>query len=155
MNETTFTERIRRLEPCMFRMGMSLLWQEDDVADAMQEAILKAWAKLPSLKNPAYFDTWLIRILINECRNIQRKNKHRPLPLEEATAVASPVPDPQLRDALRSMPEQLRLPLVMHHVEGIGLPDVSKALKIPVTTVKSRLFRARKMLKELLNEEVE
>ena len=66
MDELTFTQTVRRLEPRLYRTAMSLLWHDQDAADALQECILKAWTKRHTLKVEAYFDTWLTRILINE-----------------------------------------------------------------------------------------
>lgn len=155
MDEASFTEAIRRLEGRMYRTAVSMLWNDADAADAMQECILKAWLKHASLRDPACFDGWLMRILINECRNLQRRRRHVPLPLEEAVLQAEAVPDTGVRDALKALPEQYRLPLVMHHLEEMDLPSVAHALHLPVSTVKGRLFRARKMLQALLHEEVD
>lgn len=156
MNEETFTAAVQRLEARMYRTAVSLLWNDADAADAIQECILKAWDKRHTLRNEKALDGWLMRILINECRNIQRRRRRQPLPLEEALTKAAPdAPDLEVREAIRTLPEGYRLPLVLHYVERMDLEEVSTVLRLPVTTVKGRLFRARKMLQAKLREEVD
>ncbi|XOK62193.1 sigma factor [Paenibacillus elgii] len=64
-----FVSLVRLLENSMYYMAKSILRNDEDVADAMQETILKAFKALPSLREPKYFKTWVLRILINECHN--------------------------------------------------------------------------------------
>lgn len=139
----------------MYRTATAMLWNDADAADAMQECILKAWAGRNSLRDASRLDGWMMRILINECRNIQRRRRRAPLPIEEAEAAVAPAEDQGLQEALRLLPESYRLPLVLHHLNGLELPEVAHALRLPVSTVKGRLFRARRMLRDMLQEEVE
>ena len=105
---------------------------------------------------PADMYLSLIHILVNECRNIQRRWKKRGEPLDESRAALEEAPpDPGLRDALMALPERLRLPLVLHYLEGYSLREISSILKIPQTTVKSRLHQARGALRRELSTEVE
>lgn len=73
MDRQQFTERAQKLEARLYRIGYGLLREEQDRRDAVQEALLKAWRHCGHLKDDAYFDTWLTRIFINECTNIQRR----------------------------------------------------------------------------------
>jgi RNA polymerase sigma-70 factor, ECF subfamily len=156
VDEKTFEEAVLRLEPKMYRTACAVLWNDADAADAMQECIVKAWRRLNSLRDERLFDAWAMRILINECRNCQRRNKHRALSLDEAACIAQreePV-DLGLREALRELPEPLRLPLLLHHMDGYSLEEISPMLHLPVSTLKGRLYEARKQLKTLLGKEV-
>ncbi|MCH5287903.1 MAG: sigma-70 family RNA polymerase sigma factor [Christensenellaceae bacterium] len=153
MDEQEFERAIRRLQTRMYRTAVSILWNDEDAADAIQEAILRAWRKRHTLREPAAFDMWLMRILLNECRNIQRRNRFRTLPLEESllSAVAEP-PDTGLQDALRRLPEKRRIPLLLHCMDGYTVPEVARMMRLPESTVRGRIHEGRKQLKTLLKE---
>ena len=155
MNEKTFEERVRALEPKLYRTASAVLWNDADAADALQECILRAWRRLDSLREEERFDAWLTRILLNCCRDIQRQARRRPLPLDEALREGSheAVPDTGLREALRALPTQYRLPLLLHHLDGYSLEEISRMLRLPISTLKGRLYEARRRLKALLDEE--
>ena len=153
MNDDEYMRRILAMERKLYRIAHSILWNDVDCADAIQEAVLKGWLKKSSLREIAYFDTWLIRILINECRNIQRKEKLRLLPLDEGIRVQREedfVGNLQLREALQRLPEKYRLVLLLHHLEGYDLQEIAQMLDSPRTMIKSRLHQARKALRALL-----
>lgn len=153
MDEREFEQAVRRMQTRMYRTAVSVLWNDEDAADAIQEAILRAWRKRHSLRDAAAFDVWLMRILLNECRNIQRRNRHRALPLEEGMmeAVASP-PDTGLRDALYRLPEPYRVALLLHCLDGYSVPETARMLRLPESTVRGRIYEGRKRLKTLLEE---
>ncbi len=156
VDEKAFEESILRLEKTMYRTACAILWRDADADDAMQEAILKAWRKLPHLKDETKFDAWLMRILVNECRDARRRMKRLPMSLNEGVGNKSAEQAPEdgdLREALKSLPEKYRLPLLMHHMDGYALQDISRILRLPVSTVKGRLYEARKRLKTLLTRE--
>ena len=72
MTKTEFTDAVLAAEPTLYRVAKSMLGSEADCADAAQNAILHAWERLDTLKKPEYFKTWLVRILINECKGVLR-----------------------------------------------------------------------------------
>ncbi len=147
MNETEFDARIRALTPRLYRVSRTLLSCEADREDAAQEAVIKAWRSLHALREERYFETWVIRILINECRRIGRKG--RPGPLTEEIRADAP-PETGLMDALRSLDIKYRLPVTLHYVEGYPLADIARMLNLPLGTIKRRLFTARGRLKDAL-----
>ncbi len=157
MDDKAFEEQILALEPKLYRTAYALLWNDADAADAMQECILKAWRKLDSLKDDERFSAWTMRILINECRTLQRKSKHRALSFDEAIGDNEPIGEEPvelgLRQALRELNPKLRLPLLLHHMDGYSLEDISVMLRLPVSTLKGRLYEARKQLRALLGRE--
>lgn len=155
MNEKTFEDAILRLEHKLYRTAVAIVWNDADAADAMQESILKAWRKLNSLRDDDRFDTWITRILINECRSMKRRRKHPAIHLEDAAALASneAPADPGLRAALKSLPEAQRLPLLLHHMDGYSLKEVSAMLHLPESTLKGRLYEARKQLRTILEKD--
>ncbi len=142
------------MERKLYRIARAVLWNDADCADAIQEAVFKGWMKRGFLKEEARFEAWLARILVNECRNLQRKQKLRLSPLDEQVSPSqqdSMTEDLQLREALESMPEKYRMPLLLRYLEGYDLRDVGRILDIPYSLVKSRLHQARNSLRKILN----
>lgn len=158
MDESTFEAAIRRLEPKLYRMAYAILWNSEDAADAMQEAILRAWVKRGSLRDPARFDAWMMRILINESRSIQRRSHYRDIPLDKLAEVlpAGEAPeDEALQAALRQLPEKERTCLLLHEMNGYDYREIGAMLRLPAGTVGSRISRAKRKLRELLGEEAD
>ena len=116
----------------------------------MQEALIKAWRALPTLRQEQYFETWLTRIAINECRSMLRR-KRNVQPLDPR--MSAPPPDMELRRAISELDEKLKLPVVMHYVNGFDVEETARILRLPQGTVKSRLHRARAQLRKLLEED--
>ncbi len=153
MTKEVFTERITAMTKTLYRVSCGLLCSEADREDAVQETILRAWEKLPTLREEAYFETWVVRILINECRSIGRQRK-RAVSLEEHPIrdAGQPPETRLLRDAIQALSEEYRLAVVLHYIEGYGVREIADLLGIPTGTVKSRLHRAREALKLILGE---
>ena len=154
MSDQEFTLRVRALERKLYRIAHAILWNDADCADAIQETVFRGWMKKASLKDEKYLETWLVRILINECRNHLRRQKITPLPLNEAIGVGGGPDlneDLQLRMALKALPEKYRMPLLLHHLEGYSLSDIAVMLGHPQALVKSRLHQARGALLKILN----
>ncbi len=149
-----FSFRVRALEKKLYKTAICILKNDADAADCVQEALLKAWKSLPRLKNEAYFDTWLTRILINECKMLIRSGKSR---LTEVLTESIPAPDHEIREiesALEALDEKYRLPIVLYHVNGYSLEETALILRKPLSTIKTQLVRGRKKLKTLLESEV-
>ena len=83
MDGTEFTRRVIKAERKLYRIAYSILWNDQDCCDAAQETMAKAWQYKEKLYSEAYFDTWLVRILINECRSMLRKRKRDVSELDE------------------------------------------------------------------------
>lgn len=149
MTRDEFADKVLASTDRMYRIAWTLLRNDEDCRDAMQEAALKAWERRFTLRQPQYFATWLTRILINECHAIQRKRK-RTIPLEDAEYVASQPRDAALSIALQRLPEELRLPLVMHALEGMNYQEIQRVLRLPHTTIAGRIHRAKQQLRKEL-----
>lgn len=148
MDQETFTRLVRAQERQMYRIAVSYTASSADAEDAMQEALLSAWNRLDTLRNPEYFGTWLNRILINECKTLLRKRR-RTMP--ELPMLWTAPPDEQamdLRQALFALPEKYRVPLVLNLVEGYTIKEVAALLTVPTGTVKTRIARAKKKLQQ-------
>lgn len=152
MNRDEFSQRVRASQEKLYRITCGLLREPQDRMDAVQEAILKAWCNLPKLRREEYFDTWLIRILINECHN-RHRTQSRFAPLESAPERSEEFGgNSPLRDAVRSLPEKLRIPILLHYMEGYKTDEIAHILGLPGGTVRSRLRRGRTMLKTMLED---
>lgn len=156
MDRQEFAERVYAVQDRLYRMTCGQLREAQDRKDAVQEAILKAWQGRSRLRNPAHFETWLIRILINECHNIQRANRRTvsvdSLPEQSYTEPQFEGGDAELRAAVMALPMKLRLPVLLHYIEGYRTDEAARILRVPVGTVRSRLKKARDVLKKQLDE---
>lgn len=153
MSDQEYMARVRAMERKLYRIAHAILWSDADCADAIQETVFRGWMKKGGLREEKYFETWLVRILINECRNQLRRQKSTPLPLNEdvRTRLCGELEtDMNLRAALQELPEKYRVPLLLHHMEGYGLEDIAKMLKLTPALVKSRLHQARNALRKIL-----
>ena len=148
MDKETFVTLIERRSDSLYRVAWAILGNNADVADALQETALRAWQHRGRLRNQAHFGTWVTRICINVCRSMLRHR--RVLSLDEAPEAASPPPDPTLSMALRALPEELRLPLMLQYAEGMSYQDVSRVLHLPESTVRGRIARAKQQLRKEL-----
>jgi len=149
-----FSNQVLLIEPMLYRVAYGLLLNRTDCADAVQEALLRAWEKRNTLRDESLFRTWLTRILINECYSLLRRRRHA-VPLDEVPEpVAPPDADPVLHDAIARLDKNLRLPVVLHYMEGYSVSEVAAMLRLPAGTVKTRLFKARKILRlQLIDED--
>lgn len=157
MNKNTFIENVLEAERTLYHVSKSILVYDQDCEDAVQGAILKAYDKLHTLKEEKYFKTWLIRILINECYSLKRR-EYPTLSYEEFfefVKVDDKKDYSELYLAIKKLPERIRITIVLYYVEGYSVEEIKQILKIPSGTVKSRLAKGRKLLKiKLENMEV-
>lgn len=150
-----FTRAVTALRPTLYRVCRAQLSSPQDREDAVQEAVFRAWRKRDALREPRYFNTWLIRILLNACHDVQ-KARRREL-LTDAPPEPTAHVDPRLAalsDALAALEEKQRLCVLLHYIESYSVKEVARMLGIGESAVKLRLLRGRRKLKELLSEEV-
>lgn len=152
MTKEQFSIKILDAEQSLYRVAKSILKNDEDCADAMQNAILKAYSKLHTLKNEKYFKTWVTRILINESYAILRQKKDFVSYEEYMTdepaggdGLYSPV-----FEEITKIRETYRIPFVLYYVEGYNTAEIARMLNISEGNVKTRLYRARIQLKEQL-----
>lgn len=139
----------------MYHVAKTLLREDADCADAIQEAIVSAFTKLHTLRRDEYAKTWLTRILINECYDILRNQKHL-VSIEEQA-----IPDREetrgdysdLYEALEQLPEEMRICVTLFYMEGYSIREIASILEVKENTVKSRLSRAKARLRRELEPE--
>lgn len=152
MDKKTFEERAMACERKLYGVAYLTLRSGQDCQDAVQEALYRAWAKKDALRDESLFETWLTRILINECKRILKSRaRQAPMPDEGDLSGRSAEPDdPALRDAILALDMKYRLPVILYYVDGYKVAQVARILGIPQNTVKWRLSRARTILKDEL-----
>jgi RNA polymerase sigma-70 factor (ECF subfamily) len=165
---------IRRYNQRLFRVCRSILKNDDDAEDAMQEAYCQAFSHLSQFEGRATFATWLTRIAVYAALARVRKAKRETLEesLDDVVPEAHPMStqsmacDPERRagerelgrlldEAIDALPEHYRLVFVLRAVEELSVAETAAALEIEEETVKTRLFRARALLKERLLDRFE
>lgn len=153
----------------MFNLAYRLTGNREDAMDVTQETMLRAYRALPSFKEGADFLPWIYRIAWNICADRGRRRKRTPvtLSLEGNEAEARTLPNPgaspdedvekdELRRILESAISRLddgyRELVVMFHLDGLSIKEISKITGLKDTVIKNRLYRGRRMLKQILVE---
>lgn len=156
MDKEQFARQVTSLQSSLYRVAASHLRGENDRLDAVSEAIVKAWEKRHMLRNDAVFRTWITRILIRECVNIQRKQA-RSVPMEQMpeSAEEEKVHIVELRNALERLPQRYRTMVVLHYMEGYDVREVAQIMGTTKGAVCAGLSRARQKLKEMIGEELD
>ena len=141
----------------LYAVARLILRTSDLAEDAVQEALIRAWQQLPSLRDPDRFDAWLYRLVVNACadqgRQLRRwSNQVRPLPLEASTGDhTGAVADREHleRGFGRLTPEQ-RAVVVLHFYSGFSAAEIARILGIPEGTARSRLHYATEAMRAAL-----
>ena len=152
MDRERFISEIEACSGMLYRVAWSILRNNADCEDALQDAALRAWEKRGRLRDERFFRTWITRILINACYDTQRKRR-RTVSIEEIAEPAVPPPDPTLAAALEALPQKLRLPLVLCYAEGMSYAEATQALRLPAATVRGRIARGKEQLRKELDAE--
>ncbi len=148
MTSDDFASRIVALQGTLYRVTCAILREHADREDAVQSAIEKAWRKQGFLREEGKFEGWVVRILINECYAILRRQK-RETPVEALPDMpAPPTANPNLYRFFTNLPDKLQLTMVLHYVEGYDVREIARMLRIPAGTVKTRLMRGREKMKQ-------
>jgi len=175
-DDTAFDQIVHRHQDMVFNLSCRLLGGYDEAVDLSQEVFLQVYRKLSSFRRDASLRTWIYRIVINRAKNRQRWWKRRigemtALPLEEAesrprSGVAARLashdvaPDEALarkeqgqilHRAIEKLPFDQRTILLLKEIDGLSYEEISTTLDLPLGTVKSRLSRARKSLRDSLD----
>ena len=147
MTELEYLERAEGVRKKLYRAALLTLGSESAAVDAVDEAVYKGYLSYRKLREPQYLETWLVRILINVCRDELRRRK-RELAVEELPETAGEAFDAlPLKEAIRRLPAQLRDVIVLRYFTGLTLEETASALELPRGTVSTRQRKALALLK--------
>jgi RNA polymerase sigma factor (sigma-70 family) len=152
-----FTRLFRQLESQLYRLAKTILLKDEDCADALQETTLKVYKGLANLKQPKFFKTWVIRILINECNQLLR--------MRERTIAVAEIPEEpvvsyvhfedsgnvDLQSFINQLDESLRLAIVLFYYDDLSIKQIADVLDISEGAVRARLHRARRLLSKQIH----
>lgn len=154
MTETTFTAAAERHLDMVYRIALNWFRNPADAEDAAQTAMLKLWQADTEFTDEEHLRRWLVRVTLNVCRDMARGAWRRhTVPLEE-------LPEPSFSDEERrgvyrevmALPGKYRVPLYLYYYEGYSVSEIGELLRLNVSTVQTRLARARAKLKTTLTE---
>ncbi|MBS6183766.1 MAG: sigma-70 family RNA polymerase sigma factor [Clostridium celatum] len=156
-DKEAFCNLIRINKIAIYRVAKSILNNEEDIEDAVSEAILKAYKNIQALKQEVFFKTWLIRIVINESNNLYKK-RAKEIAVDKDhfknIKVNDNYKDLSLYNAINSLDEDLRITTILFYFEDMKYKDIAKVLNVKEGTIKSRLSRAKEKLYNILKEEL-
>jgi RNA polymerase sigma-70 factor (ECF subfamily) len=165
-----FTQLIVQYQVPLYNMALRMVGGPDDAADIAQEAFLRAWEKIRTLRD-APFKSWLFQIAANLCYDhFRRGRRYGTMPEEEQSAkiigLGLPAPDPQeraeanernrlLRESIARLEHDMRIAIILRDINGLSYDEIATALRVPLGTVKSRIARARAQVQESLQRHPE
>jgi RNA polymerase sigma-70 factor (ECF subfamily) len=164
-----FTQLIMQYQVPLYNMALRMVGRPDDAADIAQEAFLRAWEKIRTLRE-APFKSWLFQIGANLCYDHFRRGKrYGVMPDEDQTSHQTSIvvglgiatPDPQeraeakertrlVRDSIQGLDHDMRIAIILRDVNGMAYDEIAAVLRVPLGTVKSRIARARAQVQEQL-----
>jgi RNA polymerase sigma factor (sigma-70 family) len=152
-----FEEIVRDHMDAVYRLSFAILGDESDARDAAQETFVSAWRQIRGLRDVERFDAWLQRVAVNAARMAHRARRRRgvrEIPASQVEAMADRAArsdGDRLGAALKTLAVDQRAILTFHHLDGRTVAEIAGILEIPVGTVKSRLFAARRALQAALD----
>lgn len=153
MNNEEFACRVEEIRVKLYKTAILYLSSESQAQDALDETVYKALCSYHKLRRPEYFETWITKILINECHNLLRHQKRETpvdaLPETEAEAFDA-LP---LKEAIRRLPPELKEVVILRYFSGLTLHETAQLLGIPQGTAVTRQRKALKLLRLELEEE--
>ena len=157
MNKAWFSGQVVNNQTAMFRLARTILKNDEDAEDAVQEAILSAYANLDSLREPEKFKSWILHILTNKCYDACRKKR----PTVDLSDVEETLPASgtdcterlTLYQAVEQLPDDFRTAITLFYYEDLSVRQIAGVLGLTEAAVKTRLSRGRQSLRALLGEE--
>ncbi|NRT79792.1 RNA polymerase sigma factor [Clostridium beijerinckii] len=143
---------IKEYEQVLYKVASRILYNDEDVADALQETIMTGYEKIHTLKNDSNFNIWICRILINKCNYILNKSKNE-IVLDDILPVTQKANNNdflkiELEEALNSLNKDYKLAMILYYIVGLSTREISEMIRESEGTIKSRLSRAKTILRE-------
>ena len=159
--EQKFTELIEENKLRFYKTAKIILKNDDDIYDAIQEALISIYKNYEKLGNEKFFSTWATRIIINKCYDLLRKRKNNIVPIDELIENNPSmgqndkyeIDESGIKQAINFLNDDVKLIVVLYYYDNYSVKEISEIVNIPEGTVKSRLSTARKFLKQKLGKE--
>ncbi len=139
----------------VWRVCYSFMKNRADTEDMVQEAFLRAYYVDKSFRSEEHEKAWLIVTASNLCKDALKRAWRRDEPLEDHLELAAPGRDAQVLEAVLALPERYKTAVYLYYYEGYSLKEIASILACPQATVRTRLARARKQLKQMLGGDLE
>ena len=159
IDQTPLMEQVERLveeySVLLNRHSYAMVHNEEDARDIVQETYLRYMRAAPRLQDGEHEKAWLLTVAMNLCRNHLRQRKaHAILPLETVADPVAPAEDTPLLDRLMTLPDKVRVVVLLHYVEGYKVREIAARLHLNQSTVKMRLQKGRQLLRDYIKEEL-
>lgn len=161
----SFEVLVRRHSPQLYRVARRTGLSEHLAEDALQIVWLAVWRALPEFQGRSQLSTWLHTLTGRTAYRLLGRHRDDPVDPTDAELGARLAPTPSaeqqvqrsasdsaVRDAVALLPPDLRQPLVLHHFEGLSYPEIADRLRLPVATVRGRIYRGRRQLAKTLQD---
>ena len=155
-----FEKLVERHEQRLYTLAARVLGSRDEAADAVQDALVRAWLALPKFRGDARFSTWLYRITVNAAHDARAKRREPPVeeppdPVDPRDRFAEQELSSELQRALDALDESYRVAVVLYDILGCSYAEIAELTEVPEGTVKSRIFRGRSELAKRLGTPAE
>ena len=156
-DDNAFYELISQNKEMLYKTAFTYVKNKEDALDVFHETVYKAYISIDKLKEPEFFNTWLVRILINCSLDLLKKNKKNQLAYEEEIKYtkesnADMESEIDLHNAIDKLEDKYKTIVILKYFQGMTLKEISEVLECPLSTVKTNLYKALKQLKIQIEE---
>ncbi len=162
-NQDAFTELINKYKNLVYSVVLRMVNDSEEANDLAQEVFIKVYKNLDKYQPEYKFSTWIIRITTNHVIDYRRRKKQETVNIDDLVYEPSDDTTPEqeyvrketqkgLASAIANLPDIYKIPIVLYHQQGLRYQEISDILGEPLTKIKNRIFRGRKMLRESLEE---
>jgi len=160
-NSDVFAELVKRYKNLVYSVILRMVNDREEANDLAQDVFIKIYKNLDKYYPDFKFSTWVIRISTNHVIDHRRKKKQETVPLEEVEFTLSTEESPEsayirreqkeeLQKIVSDLPDMYKIPIMLYHEQGLSYQEISDIIDEPLSKVKNRIFRGRRMLKESL-----
>jgi len=154
-----FSELVSRYKNLVYSIILRMVIDKEEANDLAQEVFIKIYKNLNKYHSDFKFSTWIMRITTNHVIDYRRKKKQQTIPIEDIELVVSEDASPEaryiekenlevLKKVVESLPDMYKVPIVLYHQQGLSYQEIAAVVEEPLSKVKNRIFRGRKMLKD-------
>ncbi len=160
-NQDGFTELVTRYKSLVYSVILRMINDHEEANDLAQEVFIKVYKNLDKYSPEYKFSTWIMRITTNLVIDYRRKKKQETISMEDMEVEIASAHTPEnsyiqkeqeniVNSAINSLPDMYKVPIVLYHHQGLSYQEIGEIIGEPLSKVKNRIFRGRKMLKESL-----